>query len=151
MKYFLIAIINSYNINKSKYKKTNWRSIIMRNINKILTGFALAATMLVSGQALYATNINQEILELKQRYEDAYKRYTTALKEGASATFQDIKKQYEQAKAKYEEAKKRLTPSEKTKKNFKDGGAKISVPLFKSSFARFIISFRISSATTTVL
>lgn len=93
----------------------------MRNINKILTGFALAATMLVSGQALYATNINQEILELKQRYEDAYRRYTTAAKEGVTSTIQDIKKQYEQAKAKYEEAKRRLTPSEQTKKNFKDG------------------------------
>ena len=93
----------------------------MRNINKILTGFALVATMFASGQTLYATNINQEILELKQRYEDAYKRYTTAVKEGATATIQDIKRQYEQAKAKYDEAKRRLTPSEQTKKNFKEG------------------------------
>ena len=93
----------------------------MRNINKILTGFALVATMFASGQALYATNINQEILELKMRYEDAYKRYTTAIKEGASATLKDLGRQVEQAKAKYEEAKRRLTPSEKTKKNFKEG------------------------------
>ena len=93
----------------------------MKNINKILTGFALVATMFASGQTLYATNINQEILELKMRYEDAYKRYTTAIKEGATATLKDLGRQVEQAKAKYEEAKRRLTPSEQTKKNFKDG------------------------------
>ena len=93
----------------------------MKNINKFLTGFALVATMFASGQTLYATNINQEILELKQRYEDAFKRYNNALKEGISATTRDLAKQVEQAKAKYEEAKRRLTPSEKTKKSFKDG------------------------------
>lgn len=93
----------------------------MRNINKILTGIALATTMFVSGQALYATNINQEILELKQRYEDAYKRYTTALKEGVNATTRDLGRQAEQAKAKYEEARRRLSLSDETKQNLKDG------------------------------
>ena len=93
----------------------------MRNINKILTGFALVATMFASSQSLYATNINQEILELKQRYEDAYKRYNNALKEGYNRTTKDLADQLSRAKAKYEEAKRRLTPSEQTKKNFKDG------------------------------
>jgi hypothetical protein len=93
----------------------------MRNINKFLTGFALVATMFASGQTLYATNINQEILELKMKYEDAYKRYTTAIKEGVSATTKDLAKQVEQAKAKYEEAKRRLTLSDETKKNIKEG------------------------------
>jgi len=93
----------------------------MRNINKILTGLALAAAIFVSGQPLYATNVFQEIKELELRYKDAYKRYTTALQEGAHATANELRKQYEQTKAKFEEAKRRLTPSEQTKKNFKDG------------------------------
>lgn len=91
----------------------------MKNINKFLSCAMLVAAMFSSSPALYATNINQEILELKQKYEDAYHRYTTALKDGATSTFKDIKKQYEQAKAKYEEARRRLTPSEKTKQNVK--------------------------------
>ena len=93
----------------------------MKKINKFLTAFALCATVFSAAPALYATNINQEILELKNRYEDAYKRYTTAIKEGATATAKDIQKQYQQAKAKYEEAKRRLTPSNRTKENIKNG------------------------------
>jgi len=93
----------------------------MRNINKYLTGFALVATLFASGQTLYATNINQEIVELKMRYEDAYHRYNNALKEGVSATTRDLARQVEQAKAKYEEAKRRLTLSDETKENLKNG------------------------------
>ena len=54
------------------------------------------AMMIAAGQSLYAVNINQEILELKQRYEDAYHRYTNAIKEGASATAKDLAKQVEE-------------------------------------------------------
>lgn len=92
----------------------------MRNINKILTGIALVASVFVTSPTLYATNINQELLELKNKYEDAYKRYTTAIKEGATATIKDLGQQVERAKAKYEEAKKRFSLTEKTKKNIKE-------------------------------
>ena len=89
-------------------------------INKFLTRAVLMAMMIAAGQSLYAVNINQEILELKQRYEDAYHRYTNAIKEGASATAKDLAKQVEQAKAKYEAAKKALSLSDETKQNIKD-------------------------------
>ena len=96
----------------------------MKNANKFkkfLTKATLVAMMLAASQSLYAVNINQEILELKNRYEDAYHRYTTAIKEGATATIKDLGKQVEQAKAKYEEAKRKLSLSEDTKEKIKDG------------------------------
>lgn len=93
----------------------------MRNINKLLTCATLFVSLFVASPYVYATNINQEIRELELRYKDAYKRYTTAIKEGASATIKDLGKQVEQAKAKYEEAKRRLSLSQKTKQNIKEG------------------------------
>ncbi len=96
----------------------------MKNANKFkkfLTKATLVAMMLAASQSLYAVNINQEILELKNRYEDAYHRYTQAIKEGATATVKDLGKQLEQAKAKYEEAKRKLSLSEDTKEKIKDG------------------------------
>lgn len=94
-------------------------------INKFLTRAVLVAAMLAAGQTLYATNIHQEILELKMRYEDAYKRYTTAIKEGASATARELSKQVEQAKAKYEAAKKALTLKDSTKGKIKKGASEV--------------------------
>ena len=92
----------------------------MKKINKFLTGMSLVLAMVSANPALYATNINQEIKELKMRYEDAYKRYTNALKEGATSTIKDIKQEYERAKVKYDEARNKLRLSEKTKKNIKE-------------------------------
>lgn len=96
----------------------------MKNINKFskfLTKAAVLAALIATSQSLYAVNINQEILELKMRYEDAYNRYTTALKEGATRTAQDLSAQVAQLKAKYEAARKRLSLSESTKKSIKEG------------------------------
>ena len=95
----------------------------MKNTNKIgkfLSKATLVAMMIAASQSLYAVNINQEILELKMKYEDAYNRYTTAIKEGATNTARDLGEQVQRLKAKYDEAKRKLTPSESTKQKVKD-------------------------------
>ena len=95
----------------------------MKNTNKFsrfISNAVLVSMMIAVSQGLYAASINQEILELKMRYEDAYNRYTKALKEGATNTARDLSEQVSRLKAKYEEAKKKYSLSESTKQNIKD-------------------------------